>query len=156
MTILTNLKDINRFLIKVKQTNNCWIWTAWKDKKGYGGFQYNGKTTRAHRFSYELFVGEIPQGLQLDHLCRNPTCVNPEHLEVVTIRENVLRGDIGNNHPNSKKTHCPKGHLYSGSNLIIDNNGSRRCKKCRLIRNTIINASYKHRRDFKNKGVDKS
>ena len=86
----------------------------------------------AHRFSYELFRGNIPAGLTVDHLCKNTACVNPYHLEVVTQRENNLRG---NNWAgiNSRKTHCPKGHEYTKENTVIwDNgsNGARRCKIC--------------------------
>ena len=97
-----------RFFQKVKKTDNCWIWTAQKTK-GYGRFHQNSKVgdVMAHRFSYELEKGKIPDGLYLDHLCRNRGCVNPKHLEPVTNKENILRGN-GLCAKNAKKKYCPK------------------------------------------------
>lgn len=89
---------------------------------------------RAHRFSYQLYKGNIPKNLVIDHLCKNPSCVNPDHLEAVTNRENILRG-ISPAAINSKKTHCPKGHKLSGDNVYIYRN-SRWCKKCRKYTQT--------------------
>ncbi len=90
-----NPKDINRFMSKVKKTNNCWEWTGFKNPDGYGKFFYNKKQRLAHRVSYELFKEDIPKGLQIDHLCRNRACVNYNHMEIVTNHENVLRGNVG-------------------------------------------------------------
>ena len=118
-----------RFWSKVKKTKSCWYWLAGKTSKGYGDFWLNRKHKLAHRFSYEQLVGEIPQGLTLDHLCRNRGCVNPNHLEPVTKGENVLRG-VGITANNVKKTHCPQGHEYSGKNLYIQPDGRRVCKEC--------------------------
>jgi hypothetical protein len=81
-----------RFLSHVNKTSNCWLWTAHKHYKGYGILNRKGKVLKAHRFSYELYKGKIPAGLQVDHLCRIRNCVNPEHLELVDNRENVIRG----------------------------------------------------------------
>jgi hypothetical protein len=116
--------------------SGCWLWTAYTNSWGYGYFRFNGRWGRAHRFSYEYFVGEIPKGLGLDHLCRVRNCVNPDHLEPVTNRENALRGEGGGNM--SKRTKCPQGHKYSGENLIIRsvNTGRgiiRECRSCRAI-----------------------
>ena len=81
-----------RFWAKVKKTDGCWLWTGWKNDRGYGNFEVDStRTVKAHRFAYEVLVGPIPDGLTLDHLCRNPSCVNPEHLEPVTLRENIMR-----------------------------------------------------------------
>jgi hypothetical protein len=80
-----------RFWARVHHDDGCWMWTGTLNK-GYGMFSFGGKTRRAHRFAYEALVGPIPEGLALDHLCRNPACVNPAHLEPVTWRENVYRG----------------------------------------------------------------
>lgn len=103
----------------------CWIWTAVKTKDGYGRFRCNGKIV-AHRFSYELHHGPVPEGLELDHLCRNHSCVNPAHLEPVTHKVNMQRG-IGYW---IRKTHCPEGHPYSGGNLYVTKDGYRKCRTC--------------------------
>lgn len=82
-----------RFWMKVNKTSTCWLWTAATQQKGYGIFGVGtGRTTPAHRYSYELHVGPIPEGMQIDHLCRVRSCVNPAHLEVVTPLQNVRRG----------------------------------------------------------------
>lgn len=114
---------IDRFIENTITTDDgCIIWTGGLNNVGYGQFYY-GKTEQrrtgkgyAHRWSYEHFVGPIPAGLHLDHLCRTPACVNPDHLEPVTVRENLLRG-VGPAAQHAAKTHCPKGHPYSGDNL---------------------------------------
>jgi hypothetical protein len=128
-----------RFWAKVSKTENCWMWTGMKSTKGYGLFMLNGKRKRAHRISYELSIGPIPEGLQLDHLCRNPSCVNPSHLEPVTSRENTLRGIAANptrrNGPRHLKEFCKHGHPYAGDNLLIGPDrdgkpGRRQCRAC--------------------------
>jgi hypothetical protein len=105
---------IERFMSKVEKTQDgCWNWTGAVAPGGYGKFNVEKKKIRkcfnAHRWSYEHFKGSIPNGLTLDHLCRNRRCVNPDHLEPVTIGENLLRGN-GVSGVNARKTHCPKGH----------------------------------------------
>lgn len=92
-------------------------------------FWYKEKNTKAHRAAYELLIAPIPNDKVIDHLCRNPSCVNPDHLEVVTQRENILRG-IGPSAIHARKTHCPRGHPYSGDNLYISPNRQRRCRTC--------------------------
>jgi uracil-DNA glycosylase family 4 len=81
----------SRFWAKVRKTDRCWYWLGWRDSWGYGGFTLGGKNVRAHRFAYELLVGPIPAGMTLDHLCRHPACVNPSHLEALTVAEHNRR-----------------------------------------------------------------
>ena len=106
----------------------CWLWTEGKDGSGYGRFKINGHMVAAHRFAYELLVGSIPQGLELDHLCRVRHCVNTDHLEPVTNHVNVLRG-FNNAAQNARKTHCPQGHPYDKENTSL-HNGRRYCRTC--------------------------
>jgi HNH endonuclease len=121
-----------RFWAKVEKTETCWLWTASKFSNGYGQFQTPAKNNLAHRLSYELTVGPVPDGLQLDHLCRNVACVRPDHLEPVTCQVNITRGlvPIVSGEHNRVKTHCPDGHPYSGDNLHVNAAGSRVCLTC--------------------------
>ena len=123
--------DKERFLAKVDKSGDCWLWTASLKSKGYGQFYYNGKNIHAHRAAYGLFKGPIPEGLTIDHLCRVIRCVNPGHLEAVTNKENVLRGN-GPTAINARKTHCKRGHSLSGDNVYIQSfTGQRNCKTCK-------------------------
>ena len=120
-----------RFFSKVQKTKTCWIWTASKKSGGYGQFGFNGSCSFfAHRFSYEYHKGPIPEGMTIDHICRNKSCVNPDHLEAVTNKENVLRG-IGLAAQNARKTHCIRGHLFDEKNTYITKDGTRKCRKCK-------------------------
>lgn len=113
--------------------NGCWIYTGKLGKNGYGYIGVDGKTKLAHRVSYELSIGPIPEGLQLDHLCRVRSCINPDHLEPVTNRENGLRG-ISFAAQNVVKTHCPLGHPYDDDNTRVRSTKygwqRRDCKAC--------------------------
>ncbi len=124
-----------RFWAKVDKSGgpeSCWLWNAVKHDCGYGRFFNNSKRLLAHRVSYEMQVGPIPEGFVIDHLCRTPACVNPKHLEAVTNRENVLRG-IGPTAKNASKTHCSKGHELTPENTYTPPSyqNSRMCVKCR-------------------------
>lgn len=96
---------------------------------GYGTLRVRGKTTYAHRAIYENVNGPVPDGMVLDHLCRNRDCVNPDHLEPVTNKENILRG-VSPAAINARKTHCVRGHALTGENLFINSNGRRVCRTC--------------------------
>lgn len=125
-------QDIERTMKHISKSDDCWVWLGKPASTGYGqiGFGYPDRTVRnAHRVVYELLVGEIPEGLQLDHLCRNRMCVNPAHLEPVTQRENLLRGH-GIPAINAAKTHCVNGHEFTNDNTYIYGKNSRMCKIC--------------------------
>lgn len=119
-----------RFWAKVAKSDDCWTWTAVKNNKGYGQISLGGRSgplVLAHRASWELHNGPIPVGMTLDHLCRNRSCVNPQHLEPVTHATNVKRGDAGAIH--AAKTHCPSRHPYDAENTHLYD-GRRYCKAC--------------------------
>lgn len=122
-----------RFWAKVDRRgpDDCWEWQGSRHH-GYGKFAAGrGRAPQqAHRVAYELEVGAIPEGLDIDHLCQNPPCVNPAHLEPVTHRENLRRSD-GAPGINARKTHCPAGHPLTGDNLITKRSGARNCRTCR-------------------------
>jgi hypothetical protein len=112
------------------QSTGCWLWNHYTESDGYGRIPIGRKKIPAHRFVYEKLVGKVPKGMVLDHLCRNRACVNPAHLEVVTQRENTLRG-IGPAAKNARKLRCKNGHLLSGNNLYVCPRGYRECRICR-------------------------
>ena len=121
---------VKRFWSKVNKTEACWLWTAAKSTRGYGSIGTGDRRTAlAHRVAYELLVGPIPEGLTLDHLCRNHGCVNPAHLEPVTQRENVLRG-VSPSARCAAVTHCPQGHPYDEANTYRPPEGGRDCRAC--------------------------
>jgi hypothetical protein len=121
------MATIDHFLTHIeKQENGCWIWTGSKYKNGYSRFMYDGACGYGHRFSYEHFNGKIPEGLQIDHLCRNKLCVNPDHLEAVTLQENLKRFNV-------TRTHCKRGHEFTKENTYVSSLNKRICRKCRSI-----------------------
>ena len=131
-----------RFWAKVDKTDGCWLWTGAKTKAGYGNVMWQGRNWVAHRVSYSLLVGPVPEGLDLDHTCHNGDqscagglgcphrcCVNPAHLEPVTRSVNLIRGKtlIAEQ---VAKTHCPQGHPYDAANTYVTKRGSRQCRIC--------------------------
>ena len=105
--------------------SGCWLWLGQLDDHGYGRFWINGESTTAQRASWRFFGGQIPTDLEVDHICKNPTCVNPAHLRVVTKNENLAGRDL-------VRTVCQQGHPLTGDNLIFECSGKvRRCKICR-------------------------
>jgi hypothetical protein len=123
--------EITRRFYKNIIFKECWEWKGSTGSSGYGRFQIDGKQWLAHRFSYSLFIDDIPENLVIDHLCRNKICVNPSHLEVVEHGENTRRGEAGQitGGRQSAKTHCPKGHAYIGRN-VMQFGRSRYCRTC--------------------------
>lgn len=116
----------------VVDANGCWAWQGAKTPDGYGNIKTPpGRTSRAHRIAYEELVGPIPEGMHLDHLCRNRACVNPAHLEPVTLQENTRRSPLPIASQNAAKTHCPQGHPYDEANTIVLRRGWRRCRTCK-------------------------
>lgn len=133
--------EIDRFMAKVKVLNNgCWEWQGSKMATGYGNFHTagrEGKHIKAHRWSYQYFVGPIPKGYDIDHVCRNPSCVNPspKHLEAVDHRTNMLRGNTIAA-KNLAKTHCIHGHEFTRENTRITREGFRKCRTCEKIKDS--------------------
>lgn len=122
------------------ELGRCWVWEGSVDRSGYGtmasGETKNGRATyvRVHRWSYEKSIGEIPEGLQINHRCFNPPCVRPSHLNPVTHRQNIIEFGLSNAaFINKNRTHCKRGHLLSPDNLYIQANGSRICKQCHKV-----------------------
>jgi HNH endonuclease len=113
----------------VDPETGCWNWTGPLDRGGYGSAKISGHY-RTHRAFYERYVGSIPAGLQIDHLCRNRACVNPAHMEPVTQRENILRGESPSAHA-ARATHCRYGHPLTGDNLVK----SHSWRSCRICHN---------------------
>lgn len=135
------LTTADRFMAKVeKAPSGCWIWTATINQYGYGEFNWIApdETKRrmhgAHRVAYVLFVGPIPSGLDLDHLCRVRACVNPQHLEPVTRRVNLLRSPFTPTSLNAAKTHCKYGHEFTPENTYVDKHGHRTCRTCHRVK----------------------
>jgi hypothetical protein len=122
-----NGRDMDRFWsrVTVGGPDDCWPWNAAVSNLGYGRFG-NGThgTTYAHRIAYLAIVGGIPDGLELDHLCRNRRCINPAHLEPVTHRQNIQRGKT------ATATHCVNGHAFTPENTHLRPRGARQCRAC--------------------------
>jgi hypothetical protein len=149
----------DRFWTKVNKSGlvnpilgtSCWEWLGYKNPKGYGKVNLSRVECKdskkrlklAHRIAYAFTVGLIPDDMTIDHLCKNRSCVNPSHMEVVTRGENVLRGDTVSAR-NKNKTHCPKGHEYLHSNIYwhgrSNGNVGRECKICVDARQAVYNA----------------
>ncbi len=125
---------VERFWARVDRSpDGCWLWKGGHFNNGYALISIERRPKGAHRFAYELLVGPIPDGLQLDHLCRVRGCVNPKHLEPVTPRTNLLRGAT-KAAANAAKTHCMHGHEFTAENTVIMKSGSRSCRECGRIR----------------------
>lgn len=112
-------------------TTGCLVWLGAPDRDGYGQFRWRNRALLAHRLAWTLANGQIPDGLTIDHLCRVRSCVNPNHLEPVSSRENTRRG-VGPTAERARRTHCPKGHPFTSENVMpsVAKFGNRRCLTC--------------------------
>ena len=135
-----------RFTSRIKKAvNGCIEWTGRLDIGGYGTLSVNSRAIKAHRVSYMLYKGQIPEGLQIDHLCRNRKCVNPEHLEAVTQKINVLRGESPTA-KNARKTHCWHGHELTKENTFyFTDRPFRCCKICYSTKTRMVPKDFKER-----------
>lgn len=133
-----SVEDRLRYYSRIDEATGCWIWIAGRDRDGYGHLTVNGKCRVAPRLSYETFVGEIPEGLEVDHLCKLTSCINPKHLEPVTPIENVRRSNAGKRLRDM--THCINGHEFTPENTWVSRkeDGKKRnmryCKECGRLR----------------------
>lgn len=128
-----------RFWRQVNPSGVCWEWTGYLTE-GYGRFRVSAdQMVGAHLWAYQWLIGPVPDGLELDHRCRNRCCVNPDHLEPVTKRVNILRGDAASAR-NARKTTCPQGHPYDDTNTAV-----RRCRACRRANNREAARRYRAR-----------
>jgi hypothetical protein len=115
---------IDRLMARVspEPTTGCWIWTGTHNSNGYGKIRVDRRMSLTHRVAYSIFVGPLLDGMDIDHTCRNRACVNPDHLEQISHRDNTVRR-------NAVRTTCPRGHVYDK----IDQ-GARRCSLCKKAR----------------------
>ena len=158
MPKFTSIPLLERFRAKyrVNPETGCWDWLGAKGGGDYGhmrmGGRAGGRQVVAHRIAYELFKGPIPEGLEIDHACRNRGCVNPAHLDVMTHRENGLRG-ISPPAVNARKTRCDRGHPLEGENLRIDYRGDRTCVTCARERERLRSRARRERGEIPTWGV---
>lgn len=149
------MNEEKRFWEKVKKTKTCWVWKGSKaggrsEKGRYGYFRFFNKNGYAHRFSYQFFNGHIPKHFQIDHLCKNNLCVNPEHLEAVAQNENNKRSNSLSG-INSRKTECLRGHKFTPQNTYWHgpHQSKRGCIHCRDLRNNCLRARLRKIRSLK-------
>ena len=128
---------LQRLFDRIEVTEECWTWTGPRTGKGYGKAYSHPATRSVHRLLYEIVVGAVPDGFELDHLCRNRACARWDHLEPVTHRENLRRSPLTMPSINAAKTHCPKGHEYDAQH----SRGERACRTCNRLRMRVKRAS---------------
>lgn len=142
------ISTMDRFMDKAmpEPTSGCWLWLSSAGKHGYGRFYWPPlkRHTTAQRASYFLFKGGIPRGLEVDHICKNPSCVNPDHLRAVTKAVNLA----GRRNANGEKTHCKRGHPLAGGNLRVERYGGRRCRAC-VNHLRHVNSAIRHQKEMK-------
>lgn len=147
MNALDALDDLMR-QVSPEPNSGCWLWLAGLNSTGYASVNVDGRRHSAHKLIYQLMIGPVPRGLDLDHLCRVRSCVNPDHLEPVTRSENSRRGLTGNAAAIAQwlKTHCPQGHEYSTGNTYIRTTAGRKpYRSCRTCHRNQVNESNRRR-----------
>jgi len=130
-------KDWDRFRKNLKAEGDCLIWQGRTDKDGYGTFYFYRKNRRAHRVAYYAAFGDIPKGMVINHTCRNRACQNPQHLQIVTVRENCLKDSKSVGYINSQKTHCKRGHRFDRVY-----GGQRYCSICEAAKTKRLRAKW--------------
>src|SRR3990167_7080157 len=152
---ISQLPERFRKKIRVNPETECWGWTgavphglAGNGGGGYARYRYDGKTGLAHRFAYRCLVGPIDDGMTIDHLCRVRRCVNPDHMETVTQRENTIRG-TSVVAVNAHKVHCVRGHGFFPENTRIRRTGGRKCRAC--TREDVHNYYRRHLESMREK-----
>lgn len=133
-------RDFYRFYGKVVVGDDCWEWQGHR-LRGYGQFSYKNKIVRAHRWAYEYHVGPIPEGLQIDHICENPSCVRWDHLVPATPKENIARYIASGR---AHRSHCRRGHKFTEETTQFRSDGRRYCKKCQNDKRRARYASGKY------------
>lgn len=147
--------EITRFLAKIDKTSNengCWVWTG-ALAHGYGRFRFDNRTVQATRFSWFIHK-KVQPTYELDHLCENPPCVNPDHLQDVTHKENILRASTAPTTINKAKVSCLNGHVFDTANTYITKSGKRHCRACERARDQKRYA--KRYADYKSKKTNDS
>ena len=139
--------DKDRILsnIDIDSVTECWNWKLSKDRDGYGFLTINSKSYRAHRASYRVFVDQPDPYLVMDHICRNRSCVNPEHLRQVTTKINVTQNSLSIQASNASKTHCINGHEFTEVNIITPKDNSRQYRICVNARQRAFNSTEERR-----------
>lgn len=140
--IILTAEQQKKFWSKVVQGGGCWVWAGMHSDRGYGAFMAEGKRYMAHRVAYALTFGDPSPEMDVDHLCRNRGCCNPAHLEAVTHRENLLRGN-GFAGRNSRKNHCAQGHEFTPENTGLNARGYRQCQTCKNAKTKVYCEKYR-------------
>lgn len=132
MPAYRNIEERISEKFQINYETGCWEWTGALDIGGYGQISVDNRCKLAHRISWNVFKGAIPNGLQIDHLCRNRKCVNPDHLRVTTRKDNILCSN-GITARQVRQTHCKRGHEFTKENTYIDTKEGRNCIECKRM-----------------------